>query len=111
MISVDALYSVGGTASSVAVLTVEVECVETAQTQTRTFSVPGNKSKTQLTLMGTIPLQGVATKGNTVKVTIKRTPGSGDDDASYSSVVIHNVKVNFQRFSTKGKSNSAFNLR
>ncbi len=111
MVSVDALYTMGGTASSIAVLTVEVECVETSQKQSRTFSIAGNKSNTQVTLMGTIPLQGVVTKGNTVKVSIKRTPGSGDDDASYSSVVIHNVKVNFQRFSTKGKSNSAFNLR
>ena len=105
MVSVDATYTMGGTSSSVAVLTATVECVETGTSKSRTFKIVGNESNKNLALMGTIPLQGVATKGNTVKVTIKRTAGTGDDDASYSSVVIHNVKVNFQRFSTKGRSN------
>jgi len=50
----------------------------------------------------------VGVKGNTVKVTVKRTAGAGDDNGSYSSIVIHNIKVNFQRFSSKGKSNNAF---
>lgn len=105
MVSVDATYTMGGTSSSLAVLTTTVECVETGTSKSRTFKVVGNESNKKLTLMGTIPLQGVATKGNTVKVTIKRTAGTGDDDASYSSVVIHNLKVNFQRYSTKGRSN------
>tara|TARA_R110002012_G_scaffold9222_1_gene42449 strand:+ start:8352 stop:15455 length:7104 start_codon:yes stop_codon:yes gene_type:complete len=107
-ISVDCSYSMGGTAANIGVLTVEVKCEETGNSKSRTFKVIGNQEKKKLNLMGTIPLTGVSTKGNTVKVTIKRTAGSGDDDATYSSIVIHNIKVNFQRYSIKGKGNQSF---
>ena len=47
-------------------------------------------------------LDGVSTGGNNVTVEVKRTPASGDDDATYSAVILNNIRVNFQRFSTKG---------
>lgn len=108
MISVDCTYTMGGTAATIGVMTVNVKCEETGTSKSRTMNIVGNESNKSLTLMGTIPMSGVGVKGNTVKVTVKRTAGAGDDNGSYSSIVIHNIKVNFQRFSSKGKSNNAF---
>jgi hypothetical protein len=108
MISVDCNYSVGGTVSDTAVLDVTVKCLETGSTLSRVVNISGNKDKKNMNLIGTSPLSGVGVKNNNIKITIERTAGSGDDDANFSSVVIHSVKVTFQRFSTKGRSNNAF---
>jgi len=52
-------------------------------------------------------LNGAETGGNNITITLTRTSGSGDDNASYSSLVLHNTRINFQRYSMKGMSTSS----
>ena len=111
LISVECTYSLGGTASDVAVLDLTLECVETSESVTRTLNLSGNKENKSINLIGTTPINGADVKGNTMKLTIERTPSDGDDTATYSSLVVHNLKFNFARFSVKGigTANLGFN--
>lgn len=111
VVSVDCTYSLGGTASSVAVLDVTMECVETGESITRTLKISGNKEKQSINFIGSSPISGADVKGNTMKLTIERTPSDGDDTATYSSLVVHNLKFNFMRYSVKGigTANLGFN--
>lgn len=102
IISIAGLYSLGGSAGDKAVLTATVECIESGSSATRTINLSGNYEKKEIPIFSGTTLSGCSTEGNTIKITIKRTPATGDDDASYSSAIIHNLKVNFQRFSLKG---------
>lgn len=106
MLTINGSYSLGGDGTDKAVLTVDVECVETGATDTRTLTLSGNHEKRAFPLL-TTSLNGASTVGNTIKVSIKRTPGSGNDDANFSSLVVHNIAVNFQRFSIKGFGTSS----
>ena len=106
ILTVGGFYSLGGDGTTKAVLTVEASCVETGATDSRTITLSGNKEQQSFPLL-TTSLNGASTVGNTIKITIKRTPGTGDDDANYSSLVVHNIAVNFQRFSLKGFGNSS----
>ena len=101
ILTVGGFYSLGGDGTTKAVLTVEASCVETGATDSRTITLSGNKEQQSFPLL-TTSLSGASTVGNTIKITIKRTPATGDDDANFSSLVVHNIAVNFQRFSLKG---------
>lgn len=101
IVTITGLYSLGGDGTTKGVITATAECVETGATITRTITLSGNHEKKSFPIL-TGSLDGASTAGNTVKVTMKRTPGAGDDDADYSSVIVHNIGVNFQRFSVKG---------
>ncbi len=106
ILTVGGFYSLGGNGTTKAVLTIEASCVETGASNTRTMTLSGNKEKQSFPML-TASLSGASTVGNTIKITMKRTPATGDDDANFSSLVVHNVSVNFQRFSLKGFSNSS----
>jgi len=110
ILTIGGMYSLGGDGTTKAVLTVDVECLETGSTNTRTITLSGNKEKYSFPIM-TTSLNGASTTGNTISVSIKRTPGTGDDDADYSSLVLHNIAVNFQRFSIKGLGTSSLGFK
>lgn len=110
IITVNGLYSLGGDGTTKAVLTVEAECVETGASITRTINLSGNQEKKSFPIL-TTSLTGASTAGNTISVTMKRTPATGDDDADYSSLVLHNISVNFQRFSIKAFGTSSLGFK
>ena len=110
IVTVNGMYSLGGDGTTNAVLTAEIECLETGATTSRTISLSGNKEKQSFPIIST-SLSGASTPGNTISVSIKRTPGAGDDDADYSSLVVHNASVNFQRFSIKGFGSSSLGFK
>ena len=101
IITVSGSYTMGGTGSDTAVITVTVTCQETGSTITRSLNLSGDETRRDV-VFATGLLDGVSTGGNNVTVEVKRTPASGDDDATYSAVILNNIRVNFQRFSTKG---------
>jgi len=110
ILTINGMYSLGGDGTTKAVLTVDVECLETGSTNSRTITLSGNQEKRAFPIF-TTSLNGASTAGNTISVSIKRTPGTGDDDADYSSLVVHNVAVNFQRFSIKGFGTSSLGFK
>ena len=110
VLTISGMYSLGGDGTTQAVLTVDVECVETGSTNTRTINLSGNQEKKLFPIM-TTSLSGASTVGNTISISIKRTPSSGSDDAGFSSLVVHNIAVNFQRFSVKGFGTSALGFK
>ena len=103
MVGVMASVSLGGTDTQRATLTVKVECEETSTSITRLFNVSGNTDKATVALLSSTPLDGADVGGNNIKVTISRTPNTDDDDADNSTLVLHSVKVNFQRSSLFGR--------
>lgn len=110
ILTINGMYSLGGDGTTKAVLTVDLECLETGSTATRTITLSGNKEKQSFPIM-TTSLNGASTAGNTISVSIKRTPATGDDDANFSSLVVHNIAVNFQRFSVKGFGTSSLGFK
>ena len=101
IITVSGSYTMGGTGSDTAVITVTVTCEETGSSISRSLNLSGDENRRDV-VFATGLLDGVSTGGNNVTVEVKRTPASGDDDATYSAVILNNIRVNFQRFSTKG---------
>jgi len=104
-VTVGGTYSLGGNATDTAVLTVTVTCDETGASESRTINLSGNADRQPLFMLGS-PINGVSSAGNNVRVEFKRTPGNGNDDMSFSSLVLHNIRVNFQRFSIMGRDNA-----
>jgi hypothetical protein len=110
VITVGGLYSLGGDGTTKAVLTVEAQCVETGASISRTINLSGNQEKRSFPIVAA-SLTGADVAGNTISVTMKRTPATGDDDADYSSLILHNISVNFQRFSVKGFGTSSLGFK
>ena len=110
LVTIGGLYSLGGDGTTKAVLTATVTCVETGATFSRDVSLSGNQERKAFPVI-TTNLTGADVAGNTISVTMKRTPGTGDDDADYSSLIIHNISVNFQRFSVKGFGTSSLGFK
>ena len=106
IITIDCSYSLGGTEDKRAILDITAACRETGSSITRTITFGGNNEQQSMALLSG-NLNGAETGGNNISITLTRTSGSGDDDSSYSSLVLHNVRVNFQRFSMKGFSTSS----
>ena len=110
-ISISSTVSLGGTDAQRATLSVVVECEETGASVTRSLNVSANTDKVNVTLLSSTPLNGADVGGNNIKVTISRTPNSDVDDAINSTLVLHSLKVNFQRSSSYGRdfSRTSFN--
>jgi hypothetical protein len=53
------------------------------------------------------PIKGLNTRGNKIKVIITRKPGTGDDDADSTSVVLKNLNVKMQRASAHVSSSAS----
>ena len=108
IISVTAIYSLGVQGSK-AVLTATATEELGSNSISRTFSLSGGANRRTVAIFGGSTLTGASTEGNTINIELKRTPGTGDDTASYSSLVIHAIKVNFQRYSMKGLGDTGLN--
>ena len=106
IITIDCSYSLGGNVESRAILTVSAKCEETGNSISRTVTFGGDEEKQSMALLSG-NLNGAETGGNNITITLTRTSGSGDDNASYSSLVLHNTRINFQRYSMKGMSTSS----
>jgi len=103
IISVTAVYSLANTRPELtAVLTATVTEELYGNSVSRTFALSGGATRRTTAILGGTPLTGANTEGNTINIELKRTPGTGEDDALYASLVIHSIKVNFQRYSMKG---------
>ena len=101
IISISGSYSLGGVISDRAVMDITATCVETGSSITRTVTFSGAKENENRNFLSGL-LNGADTRGNNITITLTRTSGTGDDTATYSSLVIHNVAVSFQRYSLKG---------
>ena len=110
MFGVAGYYSLGGDGTTKAVITATIECVETGASITRTMTLSGDAERQAFPIVSSA-LNGASTQGNTIKVTMKRTPATGDDNASFSSLIIHNLSVNFQRFSVLGSGTSSLGFK
>ncbi len=108
IIGVTASVSLGGTDDQRATLDVTIECEETTTSVTRSFNISGNTDKSNITLLSSTPLSGAGVGGNNIKVTISRTPNSNNDNANNSTVVLHGIKVNFQRSSIFGRDTARY---
>tara|TARA_R110000851_G_scaffold15499_1_gene51172 strand:+ start:9038 stop:15859 length:6822 start_codon:yes stop_codon:yes gene_type:complete len=103
IISVTCTYTLGGAAGTQAVLFTEAT-VQPSGTNSisTTTAVSVTTDRREITLIGSTPLTGANGKNNTIEIELKRVPGAGTDTGLYSSLTIHNISVNFQRFSLKG---------
>jgi hypothetical protein len=93
-----------GAASGNAVLLVSVECVETGATYTNTVTVGQIERGNVVLFSGSVV--GANVSNNTIKVTVERNAGQGDDNASHASVELHNIQIATDNRSVAGKSQS-----
>ena len=101
IITISGSYSLGGVMSDRAIVDITATCEETSSSITRTVTFSGAKENQNINLLNG-NLTGANTKGNNITITLKRTSGTGADTATYSSLVMHNISANFQRYSLKG---------
>tara|TARA_R110000824_G_scaffold32561_3_gene105054 strand:- start:9349 stop:16338 length:6990 start_codon:yes stop_codon:yes gene_type:complete len=100
------------TAHKLAYLYITVECPETSQSISHTVGIESGADKSVRELMPTRLISGLDTANNHVKVTITRKPGASTtvaggsvtDNADNFALVLHNLKVNFNRASVISKS-------
>lgn len=92
-------------ASGDAVLIMTVSTLESGVLTQKEVTV-GQASKGQVVLFNDI-VDGATINNNTLKVTIARQAGIGDDTAQYASVTIHNLQVGFDTRSVSGSSQSS----
>ena len=92
------------TSSERAALSVYVECLETGATAQNDIIVSVGSSKKLVELLPNTIINGGSTFGNTIHVTISRTPDISNDTADYHSVKIHSLNVLFDQaaFNTPG---------
>jgi len=79
-------------------LTVKAEVLETTNSISQTITITQGSSRKTHTLLQPSTLQGIGTDGNTLRVTITRTPGQGNDAGPYQSVRVHNLSVKPRRY-------------
>jgi len=94
-----------GAATGSAVLLVTVECVEAAVKYTSTVSVGQVERGNVVLFSGRVV--GADVSNNTIKVTVERNAGQGDDNASHASVELHNIQIATDNRSVAGKSQSS----
>lgn len=93
-----------GAASGSAVLLVTVECVDTGERHTNSVTI-GNISRGNVVLFSG-SIRGAEVSNNTIKVTIERNAGTGDDNATHASVQLHNLQIATDNRSVAGSSES-----
>lgn len=108
LVVVDAVVSLEELEGSakVAVVKTTIECVETGESLSVTTGIPSDTLNTQFTL-GSVSLEGASTVNNTIKVTIERQAGNGTDTALETSLVLHNVRVRFNRATNPARSGTS----
>lgn len=97
-ISVSSVISHGpnSVVGSKAALSITVECLETSAIIASTTVIPSKTKRANIELISEQELTGAGTQGNRIKVRITRMPTKSLDD-SKSSVIIHDLQVNFNR--------------
>ena len=106
-VSVVAQYTFEGDTSSQAVVSTTIQCAETGASHTQESRLVGSTSgRRSVTLVNPVALNGAEVAGNTVTVTISRSPAQGQDNAGFTSVVIHSVSVKMRRYSNSGNAQS-----
>ena len=96
-------YVTMGASSGDAVLYVTVSTLEEGILTTKETTI---SSSGAVVLFDDI-VDGAKTNNNTLKVTIARQAGTGDDTAQYSSVTVKNLQVGFDTQSVSGSSQSS----
>ena len=91
-----------GAATGNAVLLVTVQCVETGTTYTNTVTVESVERGSIMLFSGLV--DGAEVSNNTIRVTIERNAGQGDDTATHSSLQLHNIQVATDNRAVGGKS-------
>jgi len=90
-------------------ITSVIECPDTSESLTYTQTVPVTTSSISRQQISLVPLQYFAaatTSGRTLKVTISRIAGEGNDDADYGSLVIHNVQLETKAYNIQSLSDN-----
>ena len=93
-VTVEAVITLEG--SNAGEITATVECTETSASLSRAVSIPGPSDRDSFVLISG-NLNGAEVAGNNLKVSITRTPNTGNDSAPFSSIVVHNVTVSVRR--------------
>ena len=73
--------------------------------QERTITINAGTSGVYTLFSGKVA--GADTIGNSLQIEISRTPGDGTDTATYDSVIVNNVQVGINRYTTDGRSLSS----
>ena len=90
--------------SGQALLYVTLFCLETGDSQEQEVTVAAGENETVSLFTGT--LQGAEVSGNTIEMTIERTPNEGTDTAQYGAVTINSVQMGTDRRSVAGSGQS-----
>lgn len=90
-----------------ATLKVHARCVETGAEFTETVNIPTGTNKSNMEISSTTNLSGAGSSGNTLVFTFSRSPGTGADNANYSTLSVTNIDINFRRaaFNADNRSN------
>lgn len=92
-------------AGQTAVLLVTVTCNESSRVYERTVSITEIERGNVVLFTGDV--DGADVASNTLTITIERNPATGDDDAKYASVQLHNVQVATDNRAVQGSSESS----
>lgn len=90
-----------GAATGNAVLLVTVQCVETGTTYTNTVTVESVERGNAILFSGLV--DGAEVSNNTIRVTIERNAGTGNDTATYASLQLHNIQIATDNRAVAGK--------
>jgi len=107
-IVVDAIVSLdtGDGLLNTAVVNTTVECIETGESESILSGIPTDTDRVKRTL-ASVSLNGASNTQNRIKVTIERQAGNGQDDAVYTSLVLHSVRVRFNRAALSSRSDTS----
>ena len=98
-----------GSSSGTAILYTTAECIETGATLTHTRKIDANTSAKNITLLPYTRLKNSA--GNRLKITVKRTTGTGSDTLYFSSVRLHTLNVTYDRKSITNEKSGSKDMR
>jgi hypothetical protein len=73
--------------------------------QERTLTIDAGESGVHTLFSGNVA--GADTIGNSIQIEISRTPGDGTDTATYDSVIVNNIQVGINRYTTDSRSLSS----
>jgi hypothetical protein len=103
IVNVSSRYTLNATSQS-AVLFVTVECIETGSSKTTEVTLASATNAYVPLFTGVIT--GADVPSNTIRVTIGRDAGNGDDTAQYSALTLHTIEVAFDTQSVSGTGQS-----
>ena len=109
LFSITALISYDTVGSGgVAKITTTAKCLETDNSVNQTIIIAQGEDRKKLTLLQPTTLEGLGTAGNTLRITIERTPGQSGDAGPYQAVRVHSLSVKPRRYTqlSKGTTNA-----